>query len=481
MKFNALEIEPTIQSAIDTMGFEEMTPIQEKTVPLGLSGKDVIGQAQTGTGKTVAFGIPLIEKIDKQNKAVQALVIAPTRELAIQSQEELYHLGRDKGVRVQSIYGGASIGQQIKNLKQHPDIIVGTPGRLRDHLRRGTLDLTHLSMFVLDEADEMLNMGFIEDIEAIIAKLPDHYQTLLFSATMPKEVKTIALKIMDEPVTVQIETRLVASENVTQYYTRAKDYEKFDFLTRFIDIHTPNAAIVFARTKRRVDEIAEGLKRRGYNADGIHGDLSQAQRMNILKGFKAGNIDILVATDVAARGLDISSVTHVYNYDVPQDPESYVHRIGRTGRAGEKGMSVTFVTPNEMGYLRTIENLTKQEMSPLRPPTDEEAVKGQIDGVVDSIKERIASNDLSKYQKESAELLEQFTAEEIAAAYIQSHIKDPNDIPVKITPERPLSKKHHHGGHGGKNKRNNHRNNRGKGNHGRGGSRRGQQHHHKKK
>lgn len=437
MKFNELNIDPSIQLSIDKMGFEEMTPIQEQTVPIGLEGKDVIGQAQTGTGKTVAFGIPLAQIVDKQDKAVQALVIAPTRELAIQSQEELYRIGQNKGVRVQAIYGGSSIGHQIKNLKQNPDIIVGTPGRLRDHLNRGTLNLSNLKVLVLDEADEMLNMGFIEDIEAIIKNLPKDYQTLLFSATMPKSVAGIARRIMDNPTTVQIKTKTVTSENVKQYYTRAKDYEKFDSLTRLIDVQTPDSALVFSRTKRRVDEVAQGLKRRGYNADGIHGDLSQAQRMKVLKSFKEGDIDILVATDVAARGLDISTITHVYNYDVPQDPESYVHRIGRTGRAGEKGVSVTFVTPNEMGFLRTIEKTTKQDMEALRPPTDQEAAQGQISGVIDSIKERIGNTDLSNYMDDANALLQQFSAEDIAAAYIQSHIKESSDIPVKITPQRP--------------------------------------------
>lgn len=441
MKFNELELAPELLQSIERMGFEEMTPIQEQTIPMALEGKDVIGQAQTGTGKTAAFGLPMIQKIDKSNRNVQGLVIAPTRELAIQTQEELFRLGRDKKIKVQAVYGGADIRRQIKALKNGTNIVVGTPGRMLDHIRRKTLKLDNVETLVLDEADEMLNMGFIDDIESIIKEISSKRQTLLFSATMPDAIKRIGVQFMNDPETVRIKAKTVSAENIEQFFTKARDNEKFDIMTRLFDVQNPEAAIVFARTKRRVDELAKGLEMRGYNAEGIHGDLSQSKRMSVLSAFKKEKIDFLVATDVAARGLDISGVTHVYNYDVPQDPESYVHRIGRTGRAGAKGVSVTFVTPNEMGYLRTIENLTKQTMTPLRPPTNAEAMESQVKVAMDEIDKMIDENGLEKYRNAADELLNAYSAEDLAAALVKSMVKDPTDIPVKITPERPLPSK----------------------------------------
>lgn len=318
------------------MGFEEATPIQEGTIRLGMEGKDIIGQAQTGTGKTTAFGIPLIEKIDTRDGNVQGLVIAPTRELAIQVSEELYNLGKDKNVRILSVFGGQEIGRQIRALKNRPQIIVGTPGRLIDHINRRTLKLDNVNTLVLDEADEMLNMGFIEDIQSIMSNVPETRQTLLFSATMPDPIRRIAEKFMKTPEIVKIKSKEMTVENIEQFYVKSVEREKFDILSRLLNVQQPELAIVFGRTKRRVDELAKALNLRGYLAEGIHGDLSQAKRMSVLKQFKANKIDILVATDVAARGLDISGVSHVYNFDIPQDPESYVHRIGRTGRAGKR-------------------------------------------------------------------------------------------------------------------------------------------------
>ena len=331
MKFKELELSPELLKSVERAGFEEATPIQSETIPLALSGKDVIGQAQTGTGKTAAFGLPMLEKIDTNRNELQGLVISPTRELAIQTQEELYRLGRDKRVRVQAVYGGADIGRQIRGLKDRPHIVVGTPGRMLDHINRHTLKLGTVETLVLDEADEMLNMGFLEDIESIISRVPDQRQTLLFSATMPPAIKNIGVKFMKDPVHVKIKTKEMTADLIDQYYVRAKEYEKFDIMTRLFDVQSPELTIVFGRTKRRVDELARGLEARGYRAEGIHGDLSQQKRMSVLRSFKGGHLDILVATDVAARGLDISGVTHVYNYDIPQDPESYVHRIGRKG------------------------------------------------------------------------------------------------------------------------------------------------------
>ena len=328
MKFGELGLSKSLLKAVQQSGYEEATPIQEQTIPMVLKGEDVIGQAQTGTGKTAAFGLPIIEHVDLDNPNIQAIVISPTRELAIQTQEELYRLGHDKHVQVQVVYGGADIRRQIKALKKHPQILVGTPGRLRDHISRGTVKLDHVQTLVLDEADEMLNMGFLDDIEAIIKETPEERQTLLFSATIPPEIRRIGVQFMRDPQTVKIKAKELTTDLVDQYYVRAKDYEKFDIMTRLIDVQDPDLTIVFGRTKRRVDELSRGLVARGYNAAGIHGDLTQDRRTKIMKKFKNGKLDILVATDVAARGLDISGVTHVYNYDIPSDPDSYVHRIG---------------------------------------------------------------------------------------------------------------------------------------------------------
>ena len=439
MKFKELELSPELLKSVERAGFEEATPIQSETIPLALSGKDVIGQAQTGTGKTAAFGLPMLEKIDTNRNELQGLVISPTRELAIQTQEELYRLGRDKRVRVQAVYGGADIGRQIRGLKDRPHIVVGTPGRMLDHINRHTLKLGTVETLVLDEADEMLNMGFLEDIESIISRVPDQRQTLLFSATMPPAIKNIGVKFMKDPVHVKIKTKEMTADLIDQYYVRAKEYEKFDIMTRLFDVQSPELTIVFGRTKRRVDELARGLEARGYRAEGIHGDLSQQKRMSVLRSFKGGHLDILVATDVAARGLDISGVTHVYNYDIPQDPESYVHRIGRTGRAGKGGMSVTFVTPNEMDYLHVIENLTKKRMTTLRPPTEKEAFKGQLGAAIEQIEAKLEENGLDKYLQTADKLLEEYSAQDLVALLLKTIAKDPSDaVPVKITPERPL-------------------------------------------
>ncbi len=450
LKFSELGLSESLLKAIKRSGYEEATPIQEQTIPMVLDGKDVIGQAQTGTGKTAAFGLPIIEKVDTDNPNIQAIIISPTRELAIQTQEELYRLGKDKHVRVQVVYGGADIRRQIKSLKQHPQILVGTPGRLRDHINRHTVKLDHIKTLVLDEADEMLNMGFLEDIESIIKETPDDRQTLLFSATMPPEIKRIGVQFMSDPATVRIKAKELTTDLVDQYYVRARDYEKFDIMTRLIDVQDPDLTIVFGRTKRRVDELSKGLIARGYNAAGIHGDLTQDKRSKIMWQFKNNEIDILVATDVAARGLDISGVTHVYNYDIPSDPDSYVHRIGRTGRAGHHGVSLTFVTPNEMDYLHEIEKLTRVRMLPLKPPTAEEAFKGQVASAFNDIDELIAQDSTDRYQEAAEKLLETHNATDLVAALLNNMTKEAaSEVPVKITPERPLPRR---------NKRNNNRN-----------------------
>jgi ATP-dependent RNA helicase DeaD len=448
--FSELNISESTQRALSKMGFEEATPIQEGTVRFGMEGRDVIGQAQTGTGKTAAFGIPIIEKVDTKNTAVQALVIAPTRELAIQVSEEIYRIGADKRVRILSVYGGQEIGRQIRALRNNPQIIVGTPGRILDHIKRKTLKLDGVQTLVLDEADEMLNMGFIEDINTILASVPAERQTLLFSATMPGPIRKIAETFMKNPEMVKIKSKEMTVENIEQFFVKSQEREKFDILSRLLNVQQPELAIIFGRTKRRVDELSHALSIRGYIAEGIHGDLTQAKRMSVLKQFKEGKVDILVATDVAARGLDISGVTHVYNFDIPQDPESYVHRIGRTGRAGKSGVAITFVTPREMGYLRIVEETTKKQMTPLNPPSSDEAILGQQRVAVEQLTEIVNKNELSDYTQLASEMLEKYEAKDLVAAALRSLTREPNDTPVSISEERPLpSRGNSRGGGGG--------------------------------
>ncbi|MGN7485771.1 DEAD/DEAH box helicase, partial [Priestia megaterium] len=323
-----------------------------EAIPIAMTGKDLIGQAQTGTGKTTAFGIPLIERVELSEEAIQGIVLAPTRELAIQVAEELNRIGQVKGVKTLPIYGGQDINRQIKALKKRPHIISATPGRLMDHMKRRTIRLNHIRTAVLDEADEMLNMGFIEDIQTILGGISSPHQTLLFSATMSKQVQSLAQKFMNTPELVQVKAKQLTVKNIEQQYVEIPENRKFDVLCNLVDLQSPDLAIVFGRTKKRVDELAEGLKKRGYAAEGIHGDLTQSKRADVIRQFKEHTIEIMVATDVAARGLDITGVSHVYNFDIPQDPESYVHRIGRTGRAGTKGLAVTFITPRERHHLK---------------------------------------------------------------------------------------------------------------------------------
>jgi len=457
LKFNELHLSTELLAEIEKAGFVEASPIQEQTIPLAMAGKDVIGQAQTGTGKTAAFGFPTLEKIDTDNPAVQALIIAPTRELAVQSQEELFRFGRSKGVKVRSVYGGSSIEKQIKALKSGAHIVVGTPGRLLDLIKRKALKLNQIETLILDEADEMLNMGFLEDIESIISRVPEERQTLLFSATMPDAIKRIGVKFMKEPEHVKIAAKELTTELVDQYYIRVKENEKFDTMTRLMDVEQPELSIVFGRTKRRVDELTRGLKIRGFRAEGIHGDLDQGKRLRVLRDFKNGNLDVLVATDVAARGLDISGVTHVYNYDIPQDPESYVHRIGRTGRAGKSGQSITFVAPNEMGYLQIIENLTKKRMKGLKPATAEEAFQAKKKVALKKIErdfadESIRSN-FEKFGKDARKLAAEFSPEELAMYILSLTVQDPDALTeVEIAREKPLPFKPSGGGFGGKGK-----------------------------
>lgn len=429
-----------IKQAVNNMGFEEPTPIQAHAIPIAMQGKDMIGQAQTGTGKTTAFGIPLLEKLSPE-EGLQGLVLCPTRELAVQVAEELNRIGKVKGIRTLPIYGGQDIGRQIRALKKRPEVIAATPGRLIDHIERRTIRLQNIQMVVLDEADEMLNMGFIEDIEKILGEMPEQRQTLLFSATMPKKIQHLAERFMIEPEMVKIKAKEMTVTNIEQNYLEVHEKQKFDILCRLLDIQTPELAIVFGRTKKRVDEVVEGLITRGYSAEGIHGDIPQAKRDQVIRRFKEQSIDIMVATDVAARGLDISGVSHVYNFDIPQDPESYVHRIGRTGRAGKKGQAVTFVTPREMDHLKIIENVTKKKMTRMPIPTIHDVMAGNQQAAIKQLLESVANDDYQEYKIFAENLLADTDSVTLLAAALKLLTKEPDATPVKITAVEPLRSK----------------------------------------
>lgn len=436
--FRKLRISDPVIQSLSSMGFEEPTPIQEQTIPVALNGSDLIGQAQTGTGKTAAFGIPLVEKILHNHDGLQALVLTPTRELAIQVAEELNKISNGTGVDALPIYGGQDITRQIRALKKNPQILVATPGRLMDHMRRKNVRLKSITMVVLDEADEMLNMGFLEDIETILQETPASRQTLLFSATMPKPIQALARRFMRNPELVAVQAKEVTVPLIEQHYIELQERQKFDVLSRLLDIQSPELAIVFGRTKRRVDELTEALKKRGYSAEGLHGDLTQGKRDSVLRQFRSGTIEILVATDVAARGLDVSGVSHVYNFDIPQDPESYVHRVGRTGRAGQTGIAVSFVTPREIRHLQTIERSTKRKIMRMTIPTVTEAIEGQQKLAVDRLLRALEEGNLDQYRSRAEELLTETDSVTLLAAALKMLTKEPNTTQIALSPENPL-------------------------------------------
>ncbi|MEW6697763.1 MAG: DEAD/DEAH box helicase [Bacillota bacterium] len=442
--FNELGLSKPVIQSLTNMGFEEATPIQERTIPIALEGRDLIGQAHTGTGKTAAFGIPMIESFSEGLEQVQGLVITPTRELAVQVAEELNRIGQNKGIRTLPVYGGQDIVRQIRALKKRPHILVGTPGRLMDHIRRKTIRLQGIKIVILDEADEMLNMGFIDDIEAILQEIPQEHQSLLFSATMPRPIQTLAQRFLRNPEFISIKAKEVSVPSVDQSYIEVEERQKFEVLTRLLDNQSPDLAIVFGRTKRRVDELYEALNKRGYSAEGIHGDLTQAKRDSVMRQFKEGTIDVLVATDVAARGLDISGVTHVYNFDIPQDPESYVHRIGRTGRAGKTGEAITFVTPREMNHLRVIENITKRKITRRPVPTIRETIEGLQRLTVDRLLKVVEEGNFHQYRILAGDLLAETEPVTLLAAALKMLTKEPSQTPVQLTEERPLRSKKEH-------------------------------------
>jgi len=431
---------PVLQ-ALNNMGFEEATPIQEQAIPVAMQRRDLIGQAHTGTGKTAAFGVPMVEFLDTGREYIQAAVLTPTRELAVQVAEELNKIGYHKGIRTLPIYGGQDINRQIRALKNKPHIIVATPGRLMDHMRRKTIRLNQVRITVLDEADEMLNMGFIEDIEAILKDVPEERQTMLFSATMPGPIQALAQRFMHEPELIRTATRQVTVPSTEQSYFEVEERQKFDVLCRLLDIQSPDRAIIFGRTKRRVDELYEALNKRGYSAEGIHGDMPQSRRDQVMRKFKEGTTDVLVATDVAARGLDITGVSHIYNFDIPQDAEGYVHRIGRTGRAGNKGAAITLVTPREIRHLKVIEFNTRAKILRKPVPTTKDAFEGQQRLAMDMLLQAVENGDIEKYRGLAEEMLDQTDSVSLVAAALKVLTKETDRSPVVLTDERPMAVK----------------------------------------
>lgn len=435
-KFEDIKCSDEIKRAVDDMGFEEMTPIQQLTMPLIMGGRDVVGQAQTGTGKTAAFGIPLLDIVDPNNKNTQALILCPTRELALQVSEEIAKLAKYKhGIKIAPIYGGQSIDRQINALKRGVQIVIGTPGRVIDHINRRTLKLKELKLFVLDEADEMLNMGFREDIETILGSVDHERQTLLFSATMPKAILEIINKYQKDPEIVKVMHKELTTPNVEQLYIEVKEQDKLEVLTRLIDVYNPKLSIIFCNTKRKVDDVTDLIQSRGYSADKIHGDMKQQVRSNVISKFKRGDVEILVATDVAARGLDIDDVEIVFNYDVPSHEEYYVHRIGRTGRAGKSGTAFTFVTSRDYYLLKSVMNYTKKKINrhPIPSISDIENVKTQI--FINKLKKTIAEEGLSKYINILDKMMEteDFQSIEVAAAMLKMELELPEKDVIEQT------------------------------------------------
>ena len=399
LQFSELPLSPEVQRAITEMNFVEASPIQTQAIPFLLQGRDLIGQAQTGTGKTAAFGIPLIEMVDTLNPAVQAIVLCPTRELALQVSEELKKLGRFKqGLRMAAIYGGESIERQIKDLKSGVQIVVGTPGRVIDHLERRTLRLDNVKSIVLDEADEMLDMGFREDIEIILSRIPEEHQTVFFSATMSRDIMEMTKRYQTNPHVIKIQKSEITTSNIEQFYYEVKSKHKVDVFTRLVEYYDLKLMLVFCNTKKMVDELVEDLNGRGYQAEGLHGDLRQSQRNNVMAKFRGGTCSILVATDVAARGIDVDNVEAVFNYDLPLDEEYYVHRIGRTARAGRSGKSFTFVGFKDMGRLKDIMRYTKAAIVRAEIPSVAEIVAIRKTKFAAKIQEQHKKGGLDEYK-----------------------------------------------------------------------------------
>ncbi len=434
--FEALGLSAEALDAIRAKGFETPSPIQKLTIPALLDTSktgDLIAQAQTGTGKTAAFGLPMIERLERGGDGVQALVLVPTRELALQVNEELLSFNGHKKLSIAAIYGGASISEQLRRLSRGVDIVVGTPGRVLDHIRRGTLKLDALKLLVLDEADEMLNMGFIDDIEEILASAHEDRRILLFSATMPNRILTLSQRYMRDPELLKVESTAQTTDLTDQIYFEVRESDKFDALTRIVDVESEFYGIVFSRTKVGVDDLVQRLSQRGYSVDGLHGDISQGQREKILKKFKSKSINILIATDVAARGIDINNLTHVINYSLPQDTESYVHRIGRTGRAGNSGTAITFISPSEFRQFSALRREVKSDIKKVEIPSAQDIVTMKRGRIKEDLQEIIAAETFAEYVEIAEGLLQEQDPEIMMAALLRLAFK--NELEESNYPE----------------------------------------------
>lgn len=410
---------------IKDMGFEEASPIQEKAIPAILAGKDIVGQAQTGTGKTAAFAIPVLEKIDKTVKKPQAIILCPTRELAIQVAEEVRKISKYMHeIKVLPIYGGQDIQKQIRSLKAGVQIIIGTPGRVMDHMRRKTVKFQTVNTVVLDEADEMLNMGFREDIETILRETPEERQTVLFSATMPQPIMDIAKTYQKDAEIIRVVKKELTVANIEQYYLEVRPGNKEEVLARLIDMYNPKLSVVFCNTKKKVDELASDLQGRGYFAEGLHGDLKQQQRDRVMDSFRKGKTEILIATDVAARGIDVDDVDVVFNYDLPQDEEYYVHRIGRTGRAGKTGLAFSFIRGKEVYKLKDIQRYCKTKIKAIPVPSLNDVTQTRVDNLFKDLNQMIEEEDLTKMISILEKKIndEDYTAMDVAAAFLKTYL-----------------------------------------------------------
>ena len=424
IKFEELNLSPEILRAVSDMGFEAASPIQAKSIPAIMEGGDVIGQAQTGTGKTAAFGIPLLEKVDHKLKKLQAVVLCPTRELAIQVAEEMKKLSKYMhGIKNLPIYGGQDIVKQIRSLKAGTQIIIGTPGRVMDHMRRKTIKLDNVHTIILDEADEMLNMGFREDIETILEEIPEERQTVLFSATMPRPILDITRKYQKNAQMIKVVKKELTVSNIDQFYYEVKPKNKEEVLSRLLDIYNPKLSLIFCNTKKKVDELVSSLQVRGYFAEGLHGDLKQSQRDRVMQSFRTGKTEILVATDVAARGIDVDDVEAVFNYDLPQDDEYYVHRIGRTGRAGRTGYAFTFIVGKEVYKLKDIQRYCKTRIKAQPIPSLDDVTATKTEKIFEKL-----NNILEEDLQSMIDLIETHinetdtTAMDIAAGFLKMYL-----------------------------------------------------------
>ncbi|MBE5979416.1 MAG: DEAD/DEAH box helicase [Paenibacillaceae bacterium] len=467
VRFDELQLDERILRAVADMGFEEASPIQTQAIPVQMEGRDIIGQAQTGTGKTAAFGIPLLQKVDPKVKKLQAVALCPTRELAIQVADEIRRLAKYMhGVKVVPIYGGQDIVKQIRSLKDGTQIIIGTPGRVMDHMRRKTVKFDFVHTVVMDEADEMLNMGFLEDMETILSQLPEDRQTVMFSATMPPAISDIARKFQKEPVNVKVVKKELTVPKVTQYYYEVKPKSKLEVMCRLLDMYAPKLSVVFCNTKKQVDELVQSLQGRGYFAEGLHGDLKQIQRDRVMNSFRNGKTEILVATDVAARGIDVDDVEAVFNYDLPQDDEYYVHRIGRTGRAGREGIAFSFVVGKEVYKLRDIQRYCKTKIVPQAIPSLNDVTAIKVDKILEGVAAIIGDTDLSKTVNiiEKKLLEEDYTSLDLAAALLRKMMGEENEDIIDTREPRNLDELEGFGGG------NNSRGGRGRSNSSRGGN-----------